>query len=768
MTDLGLRDVAEVDLGRLGTSVADWKRTVDHLKVLADSAEKGLRAKSDSARWEGVNAGVTRDFIRKTSKEFADAHAEAATIWALLDDAHQELVGIQKSIRTAVETDAPAIGAALEDTGDGGVRWFFPHRRGDTDEHAQSDIDAAQALANRVAGMVAHATEIDASVSRALAKAHGSDRHDFGHATYESLDDAQAQRALELARAGADISDKDFTELNSIMRYNRSDPEFTTEFFKGLGGPKDVLEFYGTLSLDGTEGDNKTRLALAKELQRNMGVSLATATDPDNKTHLDASWGTEFRKLGTQRITVDRSGAGGPYGYQILGGILRYGHYDPSFINPIAEHITQLHHKNPDFFMRDKPSGLGDQNYGFNPSGAVGAGYDPLGSVLEGLGHSPEAALQFFDDEHTPTVYAEDGSVRKGETLGYDYLGEFTRKDFEWPSDTLVVPVGGDAEDAFDHGPDALGHALEAAATGRAYDDDDGDAVKHTAEMGRLTERVVAHLGENPQLLAHNESGDTDKIKTGPLHAMRDSMGDITAEYMGDFQRTMYRESADTFPPFGEPASFDTDKAMNFLAVVGQDPDAYASITSAQQAYTSDLVDKAINGDTTSAGSVDGRVSAAVAPGAAIAGIMSGARADAVTDYHTAQDAEFNEAAEEKAKWANRILSMGMGMGGVAERVPVAGEMLGWVQEDVTSSILESVAKDSAEDASKEAGEKYAAGRDAILDSSAAAVNRAILSNQGGAYTDPDTVAQLQNAARTQAGNSHGEGTAWYQASDAT
>lgn len=30
------------------------------------------------------------------------------------------------------------------------------------------------------------------------------------------------------------------------------------------------------MSLDGTEGDNKTRLALTKEFQQNMGVSLAS------------------------------------------------------------------------------------------------------------------------------------------------------------------------------------------------------------------------------------------------------------------------------------------------------------------------------------------------------------------------------------------------------------------------------------------------------------------------------------------------------------
>ncbi|MFF3399338.1 hypothetical protein ACFYW6_12535 [Streptomyces sp. NPDC002659] len=763
MGSLSFRDVADVDLGKLGTSVADWKKTVDNLKILADSAEKGLLAKSESANWAGVNAGVTREFIKKTRKEFSDAYAEADTIWGLLNDAHRELVGIQKKIQTAIETDAPNLGVRIEDAGDGGVRWFFPHIRGDSDERTQAQLDGAQALADRIAGLVAHAAEIDASVTRALGKAHGSDPNNFGHKTYESLDDAQAERALELAKPGSKMTDKQFTELNSIMKYNRSDPEFTTAFYKGLGDPKDVLEFYGRMSLDGTEGDNKTRLALTKEFQQNMGVSLATATDPGNKTHLPAGWGAQFRKLGTQQIKLEPDAVDQPYGYQILGGMLRYGNYDPSFINPIAEHVTQLHHDKPDMFMLNKPSGLGDHDWGFNASGKMGAGYDPLASVLEGLGHSPEAASKFFDDQTVPTVYAEDGSIKKGETLGYNYLEEFLKEDFKWPADTLMVPAEGDVSDVRNSGPDALGHALEAATTGRAYDDDAGDAIRHRPEMVRLTERLVQEFGTNPGLLAHNENGDLENAETGPLYAMRDSMGDITAEYMGDFQRTMYNGAPDKFPAFGDSATFDPDQAKNFLSVVGQDPDAYASITSAQQAYTSDLVDEAINGDTASKASVDGRVRDAVAPGAAMAGIMSEARAHAVIDYHTAKDEEFNAAAEEKAGWVNRIVSMGTA--GVGERVPIAGEVLGWVQEDITSSVLETIAKDSADDASQAAGEEYTSGRTAALDSSEAAVSRAVLNNQEGPYSDPDTASQLKSAAKTQAGNSHGEGAKWYAAS---
>lgn len=143
------------------------------------------------------------------------------------------------------------------------------------------------------------------------------------------------------------------------------------------------------------------------------------------------------------------------------------------------------------------------------------------------------------------------------------------------------------------------------------------------------------------------------------------------------------------------------EQARSFLAVVGQDPDAYAAITSAQQAYTSQQVDSAINAPTQSEASIDGRVRGAVAPGAVIAGIMSESRADAVIDYHSAADAEFNEAAADNAKWVNRIV--GMGGEAVGERVPIAGVVVGWANEDITASVLKSIAQDSTADAAKEA-----------------------------------------------------------------
>ncbi|MFE4757302.1 hypothetical protein ACFRIB_45170 [Streptomyces mirabilis] len=765
---LTFTDLIEVDLDKLGTAVSDWKKTVDALKTSAENASKGMQAKSDSAHWAGVNATVTREFITKTTKEISDLHTEANSIYQVLNDGHTELASLQKQIKNAVEVDAGNLGIRVEDIGEGKVRCFFPHVRGDTDERTQEQLDAKQELEGRINGILAHAAEIDASVARALGKSHGNDANNAGHSNYESLNDAQAERALELARKGDKMSDAELQEFNRLMRFNgrEKDGEFATEFYQGLGGPEKTLEFYAAMSINGTDADaSKVRLDAVRDLQKNMGFALANATDPDTKHHLPSSWGDDFRRLGTQQIGWQKGQWNKPYGYQVLGGLLRYGNYDPKFLDPIAEHVTQLHKKDPYFFLNNKPMGQEDI-YGFNPSGSLGTGNDPLNSVLEALGHSPEASEKFFTQP--PTAYNEDGTVKKGGDPGFNsYLDVFTDKDFEWTVDTNDTNVLADEDktkNALTFGPEALGHALESATTGRPYDDDTGDAIKHTEARAHLVSEIVDKFGENPELIRHNENGDLEDQESGPLYGMRDSLGDITAEYMGDFQRAMYKEdpNSDLFPTFGAAAGLDTGHAARFLGAVGQDPDAYSAITSAQQAYTSEVVDHVINGGSHSTASLDGRVGDVVAPGSAIAGIMSDARADAIYEYHAASDTEFNEAAAEKQKWVDRIL--GMGIEKVGERIPIAGAPLEWASEDIQESIMKSIEKDTTTEAEQEAGKQYTLGRDAAIDSAQAAVNNALVNNP---HINSDTADDLRRAARTAAGVSHTDGAQWNSESDA-
>ncbi|GHA36634.1 hypothetical protein GCM10010329_69740 [Streptomyces spiroverticillatus] len=545
MSTLTHTDVAEVDLTLLGRTAADWNQTASHLKRLAGQARSGLLTKSEHARWDGVNATVTRDFIRKTTKEFTDACTQATTVARILEDAHQELTKIQTAVRHIRDVEAPRLGINL--VGLPGM----PEPSHNVRQPAVTELN------QRLKVLVAHAAEIDASVARALRMSHGDDAHNFGHRTYASLDAAQTERALELARIGPMLSNAQFTELNSILAFNAKDSDFSTAFYQGLGSPKKALEFYARMSLDCTVGDQPERLALAKDLQRAMGTALASATDPDNRAHLPASWAKEFRTLGTQPIPTPALGIDRPYGYQILGGLLRYGEYDPRFINPLAEDILRIHKEDPDFFMETKPTRSHDPDFGFNPSGLSGAGYDPLTSVLEGLGHSPEAAKQFFKDDR--------------------HFDDLTRADFPWAPDTLDRS----SEDTHEGGPDALGHALEAATTGHPWDDT-RPGLHRDAETTAIMRKVVALYSP------------TSKVE--PQDALMDSLGRMGAAYIDDLNYStldfggggddldrdqLFRTDKTRHGGFGE------FEARNFMNVVASDEEGYKILSAAQQMYTS-------------------------------------------------------------------------------------------------------------------------------------------------------------------------------------
>ncbi|MFF6997681.1 hypothetical protein ACFY93_22350 [Streptomyces sp. NPDC008313] len=65
------------NFSKLGEAVTDWEQMARKLGELEKTADQDLLQKAVKARWAGVNAGVTREFVAKTAAEFADAHTQA-------------------------------------------------------------------------------------------------------------------------------------------------------------------------------------------------------------------------------------------------------------------------------------------------------------------------------------------------------------------------------------------------------------------------------------------------------------------------------------------------------------------------------------------------------------------------------------------------------------------------------------------------------------------------------------------------------------------
>ncbi|WP_411074496.1 hypothetical protein [Streptomyces sp. cmx-4-7] len=207
-------ELMEVDLGKLGTAVADWKRMVEKMQRLGGDARDGMKAKADKARWDGVNASVTRAFVGKTVKEFADLHKEAQSVFSVLDDALTELRGLQQQAR-GVSAEAKQKGFSVTGHKNGSIV-IADALICEVDGPGQKKRDMMQWYADTLTGILSHATEVDAAAVRALRASHGGDPSNAGHASYTSLDEDMLPRAMGLAGLGADADDKQRGELRRL------------------------------------------------------------------------------------------------------------------------------------------------------------------------------------------------------------------------------------------------------------------------------------------------------------------------------------------------------------------------------------------------------------------------------------------------------------------------------------------------------------------------------------------------------------------------
>ncbi|MFD7314927.1 hypothetical protein [Streptomyces sp. NPDC059883] len=667
-------DVYHAPLGKLKTAADDWAEMTTKLETLAEDARTTMAEKSKDEYWRGANASVTKPFIVKTAKEFDDAAKAAKGIGLILEDGYAVFKKAKDDLARIVDTDAPA--QSLVVTAYGMVEALYPLEdevRGrfeaDYAKNSREQQARIESLQRRINAIVETCDEADVATANALRANITGDQHNFSAPKYKSLDAEEAQRALDLAKKGTDLTHTELLRLNELLKDNHSSREFSRTFYDGLGGPKKSLEFFGQLAGDTYEGtrQDKERLKDIQSLQKNLGLNLATATDPAGKNDTwSKTWSDEMRKLGAERVPVTKYDMNPPYGYQLLGGIMRYGNYDPKFLNPIAEHAIQLQHKNPGMFAETKPTG-GWQTNGLNPSGVHGAGYDPVVSMLEALGHSPEASKEFFTKP--PTAYNEDGSVKDGfpPDLGTkddrdieSYLDYFANKDYKSFPDVDGSYDPDNAAKAAAYMPDALGHALESATLGYAWDDPSPNSVRD-ATTAEVMQKVVAKYGGDAELLKHQE-------------ALSDSLGNIGAGYIDDINwglKDHHRDSV--FAPVKNPDAhvlLAPDDARKFLGVLGQHPDAYASVATAERIYTGSVLEAQVGSD----GKVDqdrqGEARTVVGIGAEVQGILDQSRGDQIEAEGLKKHEDFEKAQEKRSSWvefgATSVIGAGAAAAGAA------------------------------------------------------------------------------------------------------
>ncbi|MBO8185482.1 hypothetical protein [Streptomyces spirodelae] len=676
MPRLTWRNVYQVDLGPLKSAIGQWNTMVGKLEEVSTEAHDGMLKKANKAEWAGVNADVTRPFIKAIADEITDAHTEAKDLHKELSDAYRALKSIQDELQTKVD-DARRKGIEISDGKDGQIICKYPPQPGHQNEViSEKRRKELQTLGEELAALVARANSRDSYTAGILAKIHGGDPHNF--AKNGSIDAYKAKRALEITRKGAEASNKELRKLAEILKYNKDDPSFSHAFFKGLGGPKETLEYYARMSIDGTGASGKARLDAVQDLQRYLGPTLATATDPDHKGYLN--WGPAFRRLGTKDIRIDALGFQ-PKGYQLLGGILRYGNYDKKFLTPIAEHVVQLQHDHPTGYWKT-PFGP-DAQFGLDPNGKKNSGYDPVTSVLEALGHSPEASEAFFSKDpgvKPVSAYDENGKIDPNKSIDYSYLDELTREDYHWNNDG-TSPVRGEQVLS---GKDALGHALESATIGNPYDEPAVGGNPHTDSRASIVDKLIRTVDKNHEFVSRDIS---------------DSMGKIAGEYMPEINKAVAgadgKVNSDLFIT-AHTRDFDTQASIRFLDALGRHPEGHAEATLGAQRYQADLMREVSRQPDHFSGSPEDNMRQVARNSGTLEGILGSARHDAVITEGQEAEKKFNEELEKRGEIIKQIV--GLPVGAAAERVPVGGDLITGITEQVIDSAVESQQKHTLED----------------------------------------------------------------------
>ncbi|MFE7126059.1 hypothetical protein [Streptomyces sp. NPDC057617] len=648
---LTFNNVYNAPLDRLKSAADDWSEMTTKLETLAEDARTTMAARARDDYWRGVTAEVTKPFVDKTAREFDDAAKAAKGIKLILADGYEAFKKAKDDLKALMDTEAPAQGLVV--TAHGRVEAQYPLQDSQAARHDPDYSELLRAQNNkidtmqrRIDAIVETCDDADVATANALKANITTDQHNFSAPRYDSLDAEEAQRAIDLANKGRDLTHAELQQLNELLSDNRSSRDFSRRFYDGLG-PEGALEFFGQLSTDTYDYSelDEERLRDVQALQRNLGLNLATATSPTgaNDAWTDR-WSEEMRRLGTERIPVVRNDMNPPYGYQLLGGIMRYGNYDPKFLNPIAEHVVQLHQKDP-YMFADSKLAIGGPRNPYNPSGVNGSGYDPVVGMLEALGHSPEASRQFFSAE--PTAYNEDGTVNANGVadLGKDkdgrpiesYLDYFANEEYEsFPDINGHDPDAAAASVAYM--PDALGHALESATLGYPWDNPDPNAVRNETSA-TIMQEVVEKYGGDAGLLKHQE-------------ALADSMGNMGAGYIDDINWALEKNAdGSIFAPDRNPeghASFGQGDARAFLSALGQHPDAYASLTTAERIYTSSMLEAQVGPD----GRInEGAARAAVGVGAEVQGMLDQSRADQVEAEGLKLHEEYEKAQQQRSAW---------------------------------------------------------------------------------------------------------------------
>lgn len=426
------------------------------------------------------------------------------------------------------------------------------------------------------------------------------------------------------------------------------------------------------------------RRALAA-VQTGLGIALATAsTGPVGAA--ERRWLAGLTAYGRSLVAVyPRAGGDASvpvevYGYQLLGPLLHHGSYDADFLAHIGGDLIdfELSRGGSDVWLRHHgrfyldpalpgppgppPEPLGNQDLAALRLDVVHGwdggphGFDPVVGLASAMARQPDGARAVLTgrvtDQTPGYAAAPPGGVRLPRL---DYL----LTDRQWPVD-VVGPLA-EAQRLRDPGSDYVSPGLELF----------GRALRHAvtvapdARAHRIVESIVYEVANDEQRwgypndptgqgrqLGHRATSFEQVTIVHP--ALRPALGEIAAHHIDDLHWAVAGELTPPEHPLPTPerpaevdrATLRRDEAQVFLAELGKDPRARATVLFADTVYSGLLYERYLGGDAGQGGfgdRLDAAYAATTLPAAQVAAALDvGAAGEAIRDT-AAADAAHNE-----------------------------------------------------------------------------------------------------------------------------
>ncbi|MFD8552960.1 hypothetical protein ACFV08_15505 [Streptomyces fradiae] len=606
----------------LGTAINDWSTMHKQLKQLETRARDDLRAKAYRAKWAGVNATVSREFIGKTADEFGDAVSQAASILAILRDTRDELAKYRDELNEAIDRAWNKKLTVVGVAGGGFKVYVNAHPEPPGSEQAMKDtVDELQ-------GILDKATTSDSTAARALTALANQADHGFSGARYGDRDAAanalkKADEMAALAKDARKLTPEQLADFNRTLAQYKNDELFSAQFATSLGA-EGTLQFWTDMSSLHL-GASGSELQQLREFQKNLSTTLATATlsDSDGMTAWKQTVIDESSKVyKSDNPAYPMRGPMNAMGFQVMSSLMGHGRYDTEFLDAYGKKLLKVDMApggGPGMSTNDvwkAPNQLTDLVFGDED------GQDPMVGFMKALSHNPEAATNTFADKQVFEHTLE--SIR------------YTDRDT------------------------AVASALEAAVTG-------------VPEGEKLTGPVQPHSQAQVGIMRNVMAAVADPDGGASLVTKEtaESFGDMAAAYMPEISNTLAGNGAESIfrTTSEDPGGLERTDVQRFLYETARYAPGRAAIILGESIYTSSVMEAHIANPDLYKGNghdKDALLKTIGHNAGLIEGIVGRSVADAHIEGEIKGQNDENDALKRKGDLMKSFVAAGVGVGTVA------------------------------------------------------------------------------------------------------